>query len=220
MKQCLKDKKKKFMKDNFPIMFQKDKFYLYSKLKKKSLSSKEYFIETEFFEKNKNEKNSEIVFNNYDTGFNFQKNDLNCCKNKIFKIFKTKKFNKKNNNKNLLVNNNNDNKQNNFLNNFESKEKLFLYPRKVWSFQKEKEINIDNFFDECTQIWPNDECCFTKEIALEFLMQNNYSIKYCLKNMDEFVFFMKKRAKELDFPIISESVKTIKKYHLRKTNYN
>ena len=220
MKQCLKDKKKKFMKDNFPIMFQKDKFYLYSKLKKKRLSSKEYFIETEFFEKNKNEKNSEIVFNNYDTGFNFQKNDLNCCKNKIFKIFKTKKFNKKNNNKNLLVNNNNDNKQNNFLNNFESKEKLFLYPRKVWSFQKEKEINIDNFFDECTQIWPNDECCFTKEIALEFLMQNNYSIKYCLKNMDEFVFFMKKRAKELDFPIISESVKTIKKYHLRKTNYN
>ena len=77
-----------------------------------------------------------------------------------------------------------------------------------------------SFFEECSQIWPYDECCFTKEIALEFLMQNNYSIKYCLENIKEFVFFMKKRAKELDFPIISESVKTIKKYHLRKTNYN
>ena len=77
-----------------------------------------------------------------------------------------------------------------------------------------------DFFEECTQIWPFDECCFTKEIALEFLMQNNYSIKYCLENIDEFVFFMKKRAKELDFPVVSESVKTIKKYHLRKTNFN
>ena len=51
-------------------------------------------------------------------------------------------------------------------------------------------------------------------------MQNNYSIKYCIENKDEFVFFMKKRAKELDFPVISESVKTIKRYHLRKTNFN
>ena len=225
MKQCLKDRKKKFMKENFPIMFQKDKFYLYSKLKKKRLASKEYFIETEFFEKNKNEKNLEIYFNNnFDISFNCQKNDLNCCKNKIFKIFKTKKINKNNNN--LIINKNNDNTQNNSLNNYESKEKIFSFPRKVWSFQKEKgkgkdkEINIENFFEECTQIWPNDECYFTKEIALEFLMRNNYSIKYCLDNMNEFVFFMKKRAKELDYPVISGSVKTIKKYHLRKTNYN
>ena len=46
-------------------------------------------------------------------------------------------------------------------------------------------------------------------------MKNNYSIKYCFDNIKEFIFFMKKRAKELDFPIISESVKTIKKYHLK-----
>ena len=223
MKQCLKDKRKKFMKDNFPIMFKKDKFYLYSKLKKKRLASRDYFIETDFFEKNKNDNNLEIYFNNSDIDFNNQKKDVNCCNNKIFKIFKTKKFNKNNNN--LLIDKNNNNKlinENslNNSNNFETKEKIFLIPKKVWSLKKDKDINIDNFFEECSQIWPNDECCFTKEIALEFLMQNNYSVKYCLDNMDEFVFFMKKRAKELDFPVISESIKTIKRYHLRKTNFN
>ena len=223
MKQCLKDKRKKFMKDNFPIMFKKDKFYLYSKLKTKRLASREYFIETEFFEKNKNDNNLEINFNNSDIDFNSQKKDINCCNNKIFKIFKAKKFNKNNNNLLIDKNNNkliNENILNYPNNNFETKEKIFLIPKKVWSQKKDKEINIDNFFEECTQIWPNDECCFTKEIALEFLMQNNYSIKYCLNNMDEFVFFMKKRAKELDFPVISESIKTIKRYHLRKTNFN
>ena len=221
MKQCLKDKRKKFMKDNFPIMFKKDKFYLYSKLKKKRLASRDYFIESEFFE-NKNDNYLEIYFNNSDIDFNSQKKDVNCCNNKIFKIFKTKKFNKNNNN--LLIDKNNNKLINeNILNNsnkFETKEKIFLIPKKVWSLKKDKDINIDNFFEECTQIWPNDECCFTKEIALEFLMQNNYSVKYCLDNMDEFVFFMKKRAKELDFPVISESIKTIKRYHLRKTNFN
>ena len=60
IKQCLKDKKKKFMKENFPIMFQKDKFYLYSILPKKRLASKEYYIEPEFFDKNK-------IINNFDT---------------------------------------------------------------------------------------------------------------------------------------------------------
>ena len=73
MKQCLKDKRKKFMKDNFPIMFKKDKFYLYSKLKKKRLASRDYFIETDFFEKNKNDNNLEIYFNNSDIDFNKQK---------------------------------------------------------------------------------------------------------------------------------------------------
>ena len=70
MKQCLKDKRKKFMKDNFPIMFKKDKFYLYSKLKKKRLASRDYFIETDFFEKNKNDNNLEIYFNNSSASFN------------------------------------------------------------------------------------------------------------------------------------------------------
>ena len=223
MKQCLLDKRKKFMKDNFPVMFQKDKFYLYSILKKKRLDSKEYFIKTDFFEKNKNEEDLENCFNISDIISKSEKKYIKKYSNKIFKIFKTKKINKNNNE--LLINKNNSNKQinyniENYEINYEDKEKFILIPKKVWSSGKEKEIDIDYFFEECTQIWPFDECCFTKEIALEFLMQNNYSIKYCLENIDEFVFFMKKRAKELDFPVVSESVKTIKKYHLRKTNFN
>ena len=225
IKQCLKDKKKKFMKDNFPIMFQKDKFYLYSILPKKRLSSKEYYIEPEFFNKNKNRTNFETYFNNYELNSIKEAKDVNYSDKKIFKIFKTKKLNKNNNllfdkNNNKLINNFNDNIQKDGYNLEKEKEKVVLEPRKVWSLKKEKEINIDEFFEECTQIWPFDECCFIKEIALEFLMQSNYSIKYCLENLNEFIFFMKKRAKELDFPIISESVKTIKKYHLRKTNFN
>ena len=172
IKQCLKDKKKKFMKENFPIMFQKDKFYLYSILPKKRLASKEYY--------------------------------------KIFKISKIKKNNKNDNLLNLANEEIDD----------EIKERFDLEPKKVWSLKKDIKINIDDFFEDCTQIWPFDECCFVKEIALEFLMKNNYSIKYCFDNIKEFIFFMKKRAKELDFPIISESVKTIKRYHLRKTNFN
>ena len=179
-------------------------------------------INKEYSDKEYEEDMKQCLKDKSDIDFNSQKKDVNCCNNKIFKIFKTKKFNKNNNN--LLIDKNNNKLINeNILNNsnkFETKEKIFLIPKKVWSLKKDKDINIDNFFEECTQIWPNDECCFTKEIALEFLMQNNYSVKYCLDNMDEFVFFMKKRAKELDFPVISESIKTIKRYHLRKTNFN
>ena len=51
-------------------------------------------------------------------------------------------------------------------------------------------------------------------------MKNNYLINICLEKIKEFVYYMKKRASELDFPIISESIKTIKKYNLRKTNNN
>ena len=224
IKQCLKDKRKKFMKENFPIMYQKDKFYLYSILRKKKLASKEYYIEPEFFEKNKFINNFETYF--YDNELNsinkikdvnYSNNKNNNNNKKIFKISKVKKI-KKNNN--LLLNKEiNNNKTNDEIES-EEKEKMYLQPKKVWSLKKEIKINIDDFFEDCTQIWPFDECCFIKEIALEFLMKNNYSIKYCLDNIKEFIFFMKKRAKELDFPIISDSVKTIKKYHLRKTNYN
>ena len=209
IKNILKDNKKKFMKENFPIMFQKDKFYLYSKLPKKKLASKEYFIEPDFFEnkiKNKfylNEfrlNDDKYLYNNIINNNNI--NDINNNnKNKIFKIIKI-------------------NKNNESINN----EDIFLYPKKVWSKEsldnKDKEINIDNFFEECIQIWPFDECCFIKEIALEYLMLNDYSKNKCLNQIDNFVFFMKKRAKELDFPIISNSVKIIKKYNLRKTNFN
>ena len=207
IKQCLKDKKKKFMKENFPIMFQKDKFYLYSILPKKRLASKEYYIEPEFFDKNKIINNFDTYVTNNELISNEQKKDN---KNKIFKISKIKK-NIKNDNLLNLANEEIDD---------EIKERFDLEPKKVWSLKKDIKINIDDFFEDCTQIWPFDECCFVKEIALEFLMKNNYSIKYCFDNIKEFIFFMKKRAKELDFPIISESVKTIKRYHLRKTNFN
>ena len=207
IKQCLKDKKKKFMKENFPIMFQKDKYYLYSILPKKRLASKEYYIEPEFFDKNKIINNFDTYVTNNELISNEQKNDN---KNKIFKISKIKKNNKNDNLLNL-ANEEIDDK---------IKERFDLEPKKVWSLKKDIKINIDDFFEDCTQIWPFDECCFVKEIALEFLMKNNYSIKYCFDNIKEFIFFMKKRAKELDFPLISESVKTIKRYHLRKTNFN
>ena len=207
IKQCLKDKKKKFMKENFPIMFQKDKFYLYSILPKKRLASKEYYIEPEFFDKNKIINNFDPYVTNNELISNEQKKDN---KNKIFKISKIKKNNKNDNLLNLANEEIDD----------EIKERFDLEPKKVWSLKKDIKINIDDFFEDCTQIWPFDECCFVKEIALEFLMKNNYSIKYCLDNIKEFIFFMKKRAKELDFPLISESVKTIKRYHLRKTNFN
>ena len=92
MKQCLLDKRKKFMKDNFPVMFQKDKFYLYSILKKKRLASKEYFIKTDFFEKNKNEENFENCYNISDIISKSEKKYIKKYSNKIFKIFKTKKF--------------------------------------------------------------------------------------------------------------------------------
>jgi len=207
IKQCLKDKKKKFMKENFPIMFQKDKFYLYSILPKKRMASKEYYIEPEFFDKNKIINNFDTYVTNNELISNEQKKDN---KNKIFKISKIKKNNKNDN----LLNLANEEKDD------EIKERFDLEPKKVWSLKKDIKINIDDFFEDCTQIWPFDECCFVKEIALEFLMKNNYSIKYCFDNIKEFIFFMKKRAKELDFPLISESVKTIKRYHLRKTNFN
>ena len=207
IKQCLKDKKKKFMKENFPIMFQKDKFYLYSILPKKRLASKEYYIEPEFFDKNKIINNFDTYVTNNELISNEQKKDN---KNKIFKISKIKKNNKNDNLLNLANEEIDD----------EIKERFDLEPKKVWSLKKDIKINIDDFFEDCTQIWPFDECCFVKEIALEFLMKNNYSIKYCFDNIKEFIFFMKKRAKELDFPLISESVKIIKRYHLRKTNFN
>ena len=213
IKQCLKDKKKKFMKENFPIMFQKDKFYLYSILPKKRLASKEYYIEPEFFDKNKIINNFDTYVKNNELISNEQKKDLNYSNNNKNKIFKISKIKKNNKNDNLL------NLANEEIDD-EIKERFDLEPKKVWSLKKDIKINIDDFFEDCTQIWPFDECCFVKEIALEFLMKNNYSIKYCFDNIKEFIFFMKKRAKELDFPIISESVKTIKRYHLRKTNFN
>ena len=301
MNECLKDKRLKFMKDNFPVMFHKDKYYLYSILPKKRQSSKEYFIESNYFD-NKNNENLynyyDILYNDYELSYKekFKDNNLNIINNKIINNFNNlEKSNVLNNkylnndfininnenvsNNNIIINNtinlsnendkdkeiNNDNKytNNNYFNDNNSKYKIFkifkikkkiknknnlikenknnkfnnkniivnnttdikiiekysLFPKKVWSLNNNT-INTDKFFDDCIQIWPFDECCFVKEIALEFLMKNNYSTNICLEKINEFVYFMKKRAKELDFPIISESIKTIKKYNLRKTNFN
>ena len=268
---CLNNKKMKFMKDNFPMMFQKDKFYLYNILPKKRLASKEYFIEPDYFNITHNENlynYYDLLYSDYDIGFKY-----NCENNCLNNVNIKENINNNIINKNILINNlyknkilkfnkinnyinNNDNKQNNKIKIFNIvkikkikkinknnlipeksknkikdnynltnnsdliiKEKFSYFPKKVWSLNDNK-INVENFFDDCIQIWPFDECCFIKEIALEYLMKNNYSISICLEKIKEFVYYMKKRASELDFPIISESIKTIKKYNLRKTNYN
>ena len=94
-------------------------------------------------------------------------------------------------------------------------------PKHVWSMpEDEKELDVDLFYDDCIQIWPFNECTFVKEIALEFLMKNNYSTDVCLKRLKDFVTFMKKRAGELDISILNKNEKTIKNYSLRKTKYN
>jgi len=96
-----------------------------------------------------------------------------------------------------------------------------LLPKHIWSFPKEKnELDIEMFFDDCIQIWPFDECIFSKEIALEFLMKNKYSTTICLNRIKDFVSFMKKRAEELNMSIINKNEKTVKKYSLRNTKNN
>ena len=265
MNECLNSKKMKFMKDNFPMMFQKDKFYLYNILPKKRLESKEYFIEPNYFNIIYNENlynyydllysdynisfkynyenfnndnikeninnniiNKNILINNlyknkilnFNKIYNFINNNKN--KNNKIKIFNIVKIKKVNKNNFILEKRNNKIKDKYNLNNTSDliiKEKFSYLPKKVWSLNNNK-INVEKFFDDCIQIWPFDECCFIKEIALEYLMKNNYLINICLEKIKEFVYYMKKRASELDFPIISESIKTIKKYNLRKTNNN
>ena len=94
-------------------------------------------------------------------------------------------------------------------------------PKQVWSMpDEEKELDVDLFYDDCIQIWPFDECTFVKEIALEFLMKNDYSTEICLKRLKNFVSFMKKRADELNISILNKNEKTVKNYSLRKTKNN
>lgn len=305
MVECLKNKQMKFMYDNFPAMFEKNNYYLYTILPKKKLFSRKCYIEPGYFRSNNNGNiynYYDTLYTNYDLYYNQSENikdviniDNNSNKNIInqnninyFNIEKNNKLynnfliddyininneNISNNNSKLNniykvpkaieinednINNNKHNindKDNNFINNnnknlktkkkiknnknkvknktniisdnstvnghcnIHIKEKLSLIPKKIWSLNNNK-INIDNFFEDCIQIWPFDECCFVKEIALEFLMKNNYSIEICLDKINEFVFFMKKRAKELDFPIINGNITTLKRYSFRKTNFN
>ena len=96
-----------------------------------------------------------------------------------------------------------------------------LLPKKVWSVPDDsKNLDIEHFYENCIQIWPFSECTFVKEIALEFLMINNYSTEVSLKRIKEFVLFMKKRASELDISIHNKNEKTVKKYSLRMTKHN
>ena len=195
-----KDKKLKFMRDNFPIMFQKDKYYqytIYPKQKKENINN--YYILSNFF-KNCNTLNYNKTYDYlYENKKYIDNNILISNKNNnknIFNIYKTQKKNSKKNSYNIL-------------------------PKKVWSLNDESiKINIEKFFDDCINIWEFNNCCFIKEIALEFLMLNEYKPDICFKKIDQFQIFMKLRAKELDFPIISNTDKIIKKYNLRKTNNN
>ena len=248
--ECLKDKKKKFMKENFPIMFQKDYYYLYSVLPKKRLATKNYYIDPNYFNDKFKENlfiNYNILYEDYDLCYkestqesinnihlnikdknqdkNFKKylnniknvhvNDENISSNinkvgiveniidinenisnnykyhdssnkyisdyndnkiKIFKIYKIKKIIKNKNKNNIIPENNkaklNDNNSeiNESTNANENnsdliiKEKNSLLPKILWFFLKNNITNIyiDNFFDDCVQVWPFDECCFTK----------------------------------------------------------
>ena len=290
----LKEKRAQFMKENFPIMYRKDKYYLYTILLKKrrtqtinfilpnnlSESIKEskklqtlYEIEepekidhylSDNFIDDKNIKTkckdisiSQITPMNGKSQFkDNQKKSMDteiisslCKKNKNNTKLKkeveqmkqnlteTKKTTQDKNKKcgtvlsetspsehdakNSDMNQENDdiegqNKGSNYGIKF--KKTYNLLPKHIWSFPSDKsELNIEAFYDECIQVWPFNECIFVKEIALEFLMQKNYDTSLCLNHIKDFVFFMKKRALELDFSLINKNEKTVKKYCLRNT---
>jgi len=293
----LKEERAQFMKENFPIMYRKDKYYLYTILLKKrrtqtinfilpnnlSESIKEskniqtlyedeepekidhYLSDNSVYNKNIKAKNKDISISQI-TPINYksqikdnQKLSMDteiisslCKKNKgstklkkevehIKKnLTETKKTTQDKNKKcgivlsetspsehdakNSDMNQDNDfiegqNKGNNYGIKF--KKTYNLLPKHVWSYPKDNsELNIEAFYDDCIQVWPFNECIFVKEIALEFLMQNNYDTSLCLNHIKDFVFFMKKRAVELDFSLINKNEKTVKKYCLRNTKNN
>lgn len=278
----LKEKKAQFMKENFPIMYRKDKYYLYTVLLKKRrtqpinfiqpnslsddiLESKKHQtlylneepnkLENTSSDNSEDEKNKKISSKNTSPS---QKNKIkisldsviisannqtinNKAKNEVEQIKKNltepkKQIQKlkqkygpglsdtspsehecKNSDSNHTIEDiERHNKHNE--NELKYKKTFNLLPKQIWSFPKEKkELDIESFFDDCIQIWPFDECIFAKEIALEFLMKNNYSTSICLKRIKDFVSFMKKRAEELNISIINKNEKTVKKYSLRKS---
>ena len=101
------------------------------------------------------------------------------------------------------------------------KQSYNLLPKQIWSLLKDSQhLDIEMYYNDCIQIWPFDECIFVKEIALEFLMKNNYSTSICLKRIKGFISFVKKRAEELNISIVNKNEKTVKKYSLRKSKNN
>ena len=268
MNQILNKEKTLFMQKNFPIMFRKDKYYLYSILLNKRRTQPIHFINPKSLssslkestklqtlylneEPEKVEINSSENFDDIKNLKNSQKqnSENNSDEEQLEQIKKnlTEKENKDNDKKliteqkknNIKVNGGmsdtspSENDAKNLENNQsidESGDKIAglkfkkLYdtlPKQVWSKpEDEKELDIDLFYDDCIQIWPFNECTFVKEIALEFLMKNDYSTEICLKRIKDFVSFMKKRADELDISILNKNEKTVKNYSLRKTKNN
>ena len=263
MDKILKEEKELFMQKNFPIMYRKDKYYLYNKLLNKRRTQPIHFINPNLLsnslqESKKlqtlylNEEPEKIELNTSDN-IDEEKNNQNSQKQNSENNTEEEQLEhiKKNLSETDMKNKNRDNKfmsnQKNNINkkrntgmsdtspsennqNSEDGDKISglkfkkLYntlPKHVWSMpEDEKELDVELFYDDCIQIWPFNECTFVKEIALEFLMKNDYSTDVCLKRLKDFVTFMKKRAGELDISILNKNEKTIKNYSLRKTKYN
>ena len=263
MDKILKEEKELFMQKNFPIMYRKDKYYLYNKLLNKRRTQPIHFINPNLLsnslqESKKlqtlylNEEPEKIELNTSDN-IDEEKNNQNSQKQNSENNTEEEQLEhiKKNLSETDMKNKNRDNKfmsnQKNNINkkrntgmsdtspsennqNSEDGDKISglkfkkLYntlPKHVWSMpEDEKQLDVELFYDDCIQIWPFNECTFVKEIALEFLMKNDYSTDVCLKRLKDFVTFMKKRAGELDISILNKNEKTIKNYSLRKTKYN
>lgn len=271
----LKDQKAQFMKENFPIMFRKDKYYLYTVLLKKRRTFPINFIQPKTLSQSiKESQKLQVLYENEELELHEQgikedeketkSNSYQCdlgkpltkkkpkSKTKVVEIIslesEANETNKNNNSSKKNCNPKNETpkiKQNLSLsqqnictllsdtssseieeitedrNKFNFKKTYNLLPKKVWSVPDDsKNIDIEQFYENCIQIWPFSECTFAKEIALEFLMINNYSTETCLKRIKEFVLFMKKRASELDISIHNKNEKTVKKYSLRMTKHN
>ena len=293
----LKEKRAQFMKENFPIMFRKDKYYFYTVLLKKRRTQPINFIQPSTLSEDIQESrkhqtlylNEDIEYCNHVLSENSSEDKSQTIKNKIIptmkKFCKNQKYQIKNNSNHLInseiippinqtINNKNkcktevekiklnltepkqpikeknkkysiglsdtsqsdheaknleinhliDDIEEQNLNNKQSikfKKTYNLLPKHIWSFPKDKDdLNIEMFFDDCIQIWPFNECIFVKEIALEFLMKNNYSTTICLNRIKDFVSFMKKRAEELNISLINKNEKTVKKYSLRNIKNN
>ena len=293
----LKEKRAQFMKENFPIMFRKDKYYFYTVLLKKRRTQPINFIQPNTLSEDIQEsRKHQTLYLNEDFEYpdpilseNSSEDKNQTINNKIIptqkKLSKNQKYQIKSNSNHLAnsdiispisqtINNKNkcktevekiklnltepkqpikeknkkysiglsDTSQsdhdaknleiNHIIDDIEEqnqndkqgikfKKTYNLLPRHIWSFPKDKDdLNIEMFFDDCIQIWPFNECIFVKEIALEFLMKNNYSTTICLNRIKDFVSFMKKRAEELNISLINKNEKTVKKYSLRNIKNN
>ena len=274
LSQILKEEKNQFMQKNFPIMYRKDKYYLYSILLNKRRTQPIHFINPNSLSNSIQEsKKLQTLYLNEE----LEKGEINNCENleeeKNNNNFKKQSIDnnteeeqlehikknlteKEDENRNKNINKDNkfispqkkkdkkgvagmsdtspsetdgkNNENNQSID--ESGDKIYglkfkkiydVLPKHIWSMPEEdKELDVELFFEDCIQMWPFTECRFIKEIALEFLMMNNYSTDICFKREKDFVSFMKKRAKELDFSLVNKNEKTVKNYSLRKTKNN